>query len=363
MKTTLIYSDELTRYDFGSGHPFRSDRFDSFLKLYEEKLGKNKDFELVKNNELASDEELEKWHSKYYIQAMKAASSGVAMPDLHRFISQDNVNPITGEFPKGIEKGVRAIVKNSILAIDYVQQGKCEKAVSIGGGLHHAKPGYGEGFCVYNDVVIACKCAIEKYDLERVLILDTDAHAGNGTCEGFYSDRKVLFIDLHQRGIYPGTGYADEIGDGEGKGFTVNFPLAAGTSNKAYELIFDEVILPMAREFKPEVVIRYGGSDPHPSDEITQLGLTLDGFKMIGKKVREISGLCNNKAVDLICSGYKPDVLSRVWLSLITSLSGVEIELEEPALGTNIDEKLSETKVLIGEVKENLSPHWKSMKN
>ena len=363
MKTTILYSDELRHYDFGPGHPFRSDRFTSFLKLYEEKLGRNKNFQLVKNNEFALDEELELWHTKGYIEAMKAASTGIGIPNLYRFISQDNVNPITGEFPKGIERGARIIVKNSILAFDFVQKKRSEKAVNIGGGLHHAKSSYGEGFCVYNDVVIATRYAMKKYNLERILILDTDAHAGNGTCEAFYSDPNVLFIDLHQRGIYPGTGFADEIGDGKGKGFTVNFPLAAGTSDKSYEMIFDEIILPLAEEYRPEIVIRYGGSDPHPRDEITELGLHLDGFKMIGRKVREISRLCDNKSVDLICSGYRLDILSKVWLSLITSLSSVEIEFEEPEPEVKSDEMLTETKDLVKKVKENLKPYWKSMKN
>lgn len=363
MKTTIIYSDELKNYDFGPGHPFRSNRFDSFLKLYEEKLGRNKNFELVKNNESASDEEIELWHTRDYIQAMKAASSGITIPNLYRFISQDNVNPITGEFPKDIEKAARTIVKNSILALDFVQKERSEKAVNIGGGLHHAKSNYGEGFCVYNDVVIAAKYAIKKYNLERILILDTDAHAGNGTCEAFYSDPRVLFIDLHQKGIYPGTGFVDEIGNGKGKGFTVNLPLAARTGDKSYEVIFDEIIVPLAEEYKPEIVIRYGGSDPHPGDEITELGLNLDGFKMIGEKVREISKFCDNKSVDLICSGYNPDILSKVWLSLITSLSGMEIELEEPALEVKNGQMLTETKDLVKKVKENLRPYWSSMKN
>jgi acetoin utilization protein AcuC len=363
MKTTILYSDELKNYDFGPGHPFRSDRFTSFLKLWKEKCGENKNFELVKKNELALDEELELWHTKDYIQAMKAASSGITIPNLFRFISQDNVNPMTGEFPKGIEKGARTIVKNSILALDLVQEARSEKAVNIGGGLHHAKSSYGEGFCVYNDVVIAARHALKKYNLGRILILDTDAHAGNGTCEAFYSDPHVLFIDLHQRGIYPGTGFAHEIGEGEGKGFTVNLPLAAGTSDKSYELIFDEVILPLAEEYRPEIVIRYGGSDPHPGDEITELGLSLEGFKMIGEKVREISKLCENKSLDLICSGYKPDVVAKVWLALITSLSGIEIELEEPELEIKSDEMLTETKDIIKEVKENLKPYWRSMKH
>jgi len=362
MKTTIVYSDELKDYDFGPGHPFRSNRFASFWELYQEKLAENKNFELVKNNEPAMDEELELWHTKDYIQTIKAASSGITIPNLPRFISQDNLNPITGEFPKDIEKAARIIVKNSILAFDFVQKERSEKAVNIGGGLHHAKSNYGEGFCVYNDVVIATRYAIKKYSLEKILILDTDAHAGNGTCEAFYSEPNVLFIDLHQRGIYPGTGFIDEIGEGKGKGFTVNLPLAARTGDKSYEVIFDEIILPLAEEYKPEIVIRYGGSDPHPDDEITELGLSLEGFKMIGEKVREISKLCQNKSVDLICSGYKPDILSKVWLSLITSLSGVEVELEEPALEVKSDEMLAETKNLIKKVKENLKPYWKSMK-
>lgn len=358
MKTTLIYSDELKKYDFGAGHPFRSDRFESFLKLYKEKLGKNENFELIKNEEVATDEELELWHDKDYIKAIKSLSAGLTGPALYRYISQDNVNPITGKFPEGIEEAARTIVKNSILCFDCVQQGKGRKAVSIGGGLHHAKSNYAEGFCIYNDVVVSVKYAIEKYNLDRVLVVDTDAHAGNGTSEAFYCSPKVLFIDLHQRGIYPGTGFIDEIGSGEGKGFNVNFPLAAGTSDRAYELIFDEVILPLAEAYRPEIVVRYGGSDPYPGDNITELGLTLDGFKMIAKKVREMSAVCDGKSVDMICSGYKPAALSKVWLTLIASLSSVEINLEDE---TSVDryEMLGETRNLIKRVKENLKPYWK----
>ena len=360
MKTAIIYSEELKNYDFGAGHAFGSDRFENFLKLFKEKLGNNKKFELIKNNELATDEELELWHTKDYIRVLGAASKGLVLANLSRFISQDNRDFRTGNFPKGVEKAARAAVKNSILAVDFVQQQRYEKAVGIGGGLHHAMPSYGEGFCVYNDVVIAVKHAIKKYSLERVLILDTDAHAGNGTSKAFYSDRKVLFIDLHQKGIYPGTGFINEIGEKEGKGFTVNLPLETGTSDRAYELIFDELILPLTKEYRPQMILRYGGSDPYFSDELTSLGLTLDGFKMIGKKVKEMSKLCNNEVVDLICSGYNPDILPKVWLTLIASESGVEIEFEELVPDIK-NQGFSQTKNLIKKLKENLKPYWKSI--
>lgn len=362
MKTIMIYSDELKKYDFGEGHPFRSNRFERFLELFQEKLGKDKRFELKENITLATDEELELWHSRDYIKTMQDASQGKDVSNLFRFISGDNVNPSTKKLPQGIEKGARAVVKNSLLAIDYNQQRKTEKSVSIGGGLHHAMSGYGEGFCVYNDVVIAAKYAIEKYNLKRVLILDTDAHAGNGTCKAFYSDPKVLFVDIHQEGIYPGTGLVDEIGEGKGKGFTVNLPLEAGTGDKAYELIFDEIIFPLAREYKPQMIIRYGGSDPYFDDGLTSLGLTLDGFEMIGKKVRELSReLCENRSVDLLCSGYNLEALPKIWLTLVAAISGVKIDFKESAPDIR-DRKIDETKHLIKKVKGKLAPYWRSIK-
>ena len=278
-----MYSNQLRNYDFGSGHPFRGDRFESFMSYFNKELGKSDKFEVLLNEEAASDDDLELWHTKEYIQAMKRASAGLEVPDLLRYISGDNVNPLTRRFPEGIESAARVAVKNSMLGCELVQEGKYEKVVSIGGGFHHAKPSYGEGFCVYNDVVISAKYAIRKYDLERILILDTDAHAGNGTCEAFYSDPRVLFVDMHQKYIYPGTGYEDEVGEGKGKGYTVNVPLPPYASDMDYKFVFNELIFPLVEKFNPQLVIRNGGSDPHPSDEITQLGLTLKGFRYIGE--------------------------------------------------------------------------------
>lgn len=359
MKTIVIYSNKLKNYDFGEGHPFRSNRFEKFLELFKEKLGKEKSFELKENNSLATEEELELWHTKAYIKVIQESSQGGNVSNLFRFIGTGNVNPFTKKLPLGIEEGARAIVKNSLLAIDYNQQRKAEKVISIGGGLHHAMSDFGEGFCIYNDVVIAAKYAIKKYNLKRVLILDTDAHAGNGTCKAFYSDPKVLFVDIHQEGIYPETGSVDEIGEGKGKGFTVNLPLEAGTGDKAYELIFDEIIFPLAREYKPEMIIRYGGSDPYFDDELTNLGLTLDGFEMIGKKVWELSReLCENRSVDLLCSGYNLEVLPKIWLTLVAAISGVKINFKESAPNIR-DRKITETKNLIEKVKGKLAPYWK----
>ncbi len=359
MKVGIICSDKLKNYDFGPGHPFRGDRFRSFMSYFNTTLGKSGRFEIFLNEDSASNKDLELWHTRDYIQAMQTMSTGKRVSNLLRYLSWDNMNPTTRQFPLGIESAARVIVKNSMIACDLVQDGKFEKAVSIGGGLHHAKPSYGEGFCVYNDVVISVKHAIRKYALERVLILDTDAHAGNGTCQAFYSDPKVLFIDLHQKGIYPGTGYEDEIGEGRGKGYTVNVPLPPYANDEAFKFIFDELIFPLVDKFNPELVIRNGGSDPHPSDEITQLGLTLEGFRYIGKSLREIAKICNDKEVDLICSGYKPQVLSRAWSALISGIAGVDVDLEELSpLRTEETQILEDVTNTVRKVKRKLEPYW-----
>jgi len=362
MKIGILYSNKLKNYDFGPGHPFRGDRFDSFMNYFQKGLNKSGRFEVRMNDELASDKDLLLWHEKDYIQAVRNASRGVNVPNFRRFISGDNVNPMAGEFPRGIEEAARVIVKNAMLACELVQERRFEKVISIGGGLHHAKPRYGEGFCVYNDVVISVKYVIKKYGLERILILDTDAHAGNGTCEAFYSNPKVLFIDIHQKYIYPGTGYENEIGENKGRGFTVNIPLPPSASDESYKFVFNEIVFPLAEEFSPQLIMRNGGSDPHPSDEITQLGLTLEGFRYIGASVREIAKMCDGKEVDLICSGYKPEVLSRAWSALISGLADVNTELQEPfPLKTGKNQMLIETKNVVKKVKRNLQPYWKCM--
>jgi acetoin utilization protein AcuC len=165
--------------------------------------------------------------------------------------------------PGRIEEAARFVVGQAKMACDLIQTGIYKKVISIGGGLHHAKPSYGEGFCLYNDVAFCALHLMQQYELERILILDTDAHAGNGTCEYFYEDARVLFIDLHQNPmtLYPGTGFADQIGHGKGKGFSVNIPLPINAGYDSYQLIFESIVEPITWEFEPQIIIRNGGSD------------------------------------------------------------------------------------------------------
>ncbi|MCM8795393.1 MAG: histone deacetylase, partial [Candidatus Omnitrophica bacterium] len=314
----------------------------------------------------ADDKTLELVHTREYINAIRAASLGRILPDIYRYVSMDNLNPLTGYIPQGIEEGARLVVGTSVLAAELVVEGKFKKAVGIGGGMHHAKQDYGEGFCFYNDVAISIQNLKKKYGLKRILVLDTDAHAGNGVAEIFYTDPEVLFIDIHQdpRTLYPGTGFMEQIGSAKGRGFTINLCLQPQTGNRAYEYIFEEIVFPLTDEFKPEIIIRYGGSDPHYQDPLTSLGMTLAGFKMLGEMVHNLSEeFSDGKAVDLILSGYNLKVLPFAWLALISGLLDLNLDLsglkeESPP---PVDSHLEETKEMVGKLKGYLKRYWRCM--
>jgi acetoin utilization protein AcuC len=361
----ILYREELKEYDFGPGHPFRGDRYEIFIKFLKENLPEDDNYRILQS-EWASDEDLlticSKDYNDFTKDYFKAANMNLSHNYLfNKFHSPDN-RPI-GK-PGKIEEAARLIVGQDKMAADLVQTKTFEKAVSTGGGMHHAKPSYGEGFCIFNDVAFTAKYLIKKYNLKRILILDTDAHAGNGTAEYFYKDPKVLFVDLHQDPLtlYPGTGFVNQIGEGEGKGYTINVPMPPSASDDSYKLVFEEIIQPVTEEFKPEIIIRNGGSDPHFADQLTSLGLTIKGFRMIGEKVREIAKICDDKVIDLIGSGYNKEVLPYAWLALISGLANFKIEVKEPV---TIPERLREdpsfryTKKVIQDVKTNLKDYWR----
>lgn len=360
-KAALVYNPEIKKYSFGKGHPFTSERFEIFVKFLKEKLPNYKDyFEEIKP-EPAKEEDLKLAHSPEYIESMKKASKGIILPNIFQYTTFDNLDPSTGYLPRGIEEATRIAVGTSLTAASLVFENKFKKAIAIGGGLHHAKRNFGEGFCIYNDVVISAKKLL-NWGLKKILILDTDAHAGNGTVEAFFKDGRILFIDIHQdpRTLYPGTGFVNEIGQGKGEGFIVNIPLSPGASDISYQIIFEEIIFPLAKEFKPEIIIRNGGSDSHFGDILTNLGLTLEGFKMVGENVRKLSEICQGKEVDLIASGYNLEILPSAWLSLISGLLDLKIELKEPTKKIPAkDSKLKETKEIIKELKVILKKYWR----
>jgi acetoin utilization protein AcuC len=366
LAVAILYREDLKEYDFGPGHPFRGDRYEVFPAFLRERVSEDDHYRFIKANP-ATDEDLLLICSQDYIDFTRdyyrQAHQGVI--DHVKFGLYQSMDNMPFETPGKLEEAARLIIGQARMGCDLIQKGTFKVAISIGGGMHHAKPGFGEGFCLYNDVAFSARYLLNNYKLERIVILDTDAHAGNGTCEYFYDDPRVLFIDLHQdpHTLYPGTGTASEIGRDKGKGFTCNVPMPPNSGYDSYYRIFGEIVEPLIREFKPQIIIRNGGSDPHPDDGLTDLGLPVKGFQMIGEKVKHLADdMCGGRELDLIASGYNKRVLPYAWLALVSGIAGWNIDVEEPEPATHKfhkDPAYVQAKAVEAEVKNNLRPYWK----
>lgn len=366
MTVAILFRDELKEYDFGPGHPFRGDRYELFPQFLQSRLSPDNYYRILAA-EAATEEDLSKICDLDYIHFnrdyFQAASSGwIAFYEYFtRYQSLDN-KPIGT--PGKLDDAARLIVGQAKMACDLVQSNQFPKVISIGGGMHHAKRRFGEGFCIYNDVAFAALYLIEKYQLERIMVLDTDAHAGNGTSEYFQNNPRVLYVDIHQdpRTIYPGTGFASDIGVDKARGFTVNIPLPVQAGNASYLRAFERVVLPLAYEYHPQIIIRNGGSDPHFDDGLTYLGMTVAGFRAMGEKVRAMAEVCQGKQIDLIASGYNKGVLPYAWLALLSGIADFPCIVEEPVPVPpqfQQDLVLPETEIVLDEVIKYHRDYWK----
>ncbi len=349
MRVAIIYSEKMKEYDLG--HVLTGDRYESFIRLFREKLGDNPVFEIVEPG-YATEADLKLVHTQEYIRRVERCESR---------------DPHDTPLSPGVVRAAKLMAGAGKLAGVLVQSVRFTKAIAIGGGVQHAGRNYEKGFGIFSDVGICVEHLMQNYGLERILILDADAHAGDGIYAIFAGDPRVLFISIHQdpRSLYPGPSYKNPIGEGEGQGYSVNVPLLPGTSDLAYEYVLDSIFVPLAEEFHPQLIIMVDGSDTHFMDRITHMGLTLKGIYMIADKVRQTADrLCQGKVVAFDGSGYdlKGILLPRGWLASICGLTGIEVDLEEPypiPQEHRRDYATLETKGIVQAVKAKLAPYWK----
>jgi acetoin utilization deacetylase AcuC-like enzyme len=224
-----------------------------------------------------------------------------------------------------------------IKATDGVMRGELDSAFAlVRPPGHHAIQSRAMGFCLFNNVAIAAKYAENNYNLERILIVDFDVHHGNGTQETFYSDPKVLYFSTHQYPLYPGTGSIWEMGTGDGEGTTINMPLPAWCGDEEYLQLFQEILVPIARRFQPQLILVSAGYDTHWADQIALMQVSITGFARMVMILKELaSELCQGRLVFTLEGGYNKQALAYSIKATLEALLG-ETVVDDP-IGKSTD--------------------------
>ena len=211
-------------------------------------------------------------------------------------------------------------VGGALAAVDAVLEGGLSSVFcAVRPPGHHALRNRAMGFCIFNNVAVAARYAREK-GVERVLIVDWDAHHGNGTQVAFYDDPSVFYFSTHQWPLYPGTGRAEERGVGAGLGYTLNCPLPPGSGDEEFSRVYDQEFLPVALEYRPELILISAGYDAHELDPLTSLELTTQGYGRLAHRVARLAREVRAPVVALLEGGYSLSALARSVAATIEAL-------------------------------------------
>ena len=268
----------------------------------------------------ASLEEVELIHAPEYISHVKSkAEKGGGWLDPDTLLS-----------PKSYAAALYA-AGGVLVAVEAVMTGEVDNAFAlVRPPGHHAVRDRAMGFCIFNNVAIAARFALRKFNLKRVLIADFDVHHGNGTQDAFYSDPGVLYFSTHQYPFYPGTGWMDETGTGKGEGTTVNFPMAAGWGDDEYLRAFNEVLVPAARRFEPQLILVSAGFDAHWADQLAMMRVSITGFAQMSMILKGLAAeLCQAHLVFTLEGGYNLRVVASSIKATFDALLGSP-EIDDP---------------------------------
>jgi acetoin utilization deacetylase AcuC-like enzyme len=350
-KTAVIFSPIYYQHNPGKDHPESAKRLRAIVnELKRSKLSNSEKVQFVLP-EKASIEDVELVHGIEYIKLVKAVcKSGGGLLDL-----QDTVIS-----PESYEVALYA-VGGTLKAVNLVMEGKSENAFAlVRPPGHHAGKFRALGFCIFNNVAVAAQHLLRKVKLKKVLILDVDAHHGNGTQEAFYETDKVLYISLHEDpSSFPGTGFTDEIGEGEGLGYTVNIPLPFRTDNRVYMKAMKEIVIPIIRQYEPQFMLVSAGFDSHYTDPVGNLSLSASCYGEIYEAIVKLaSDVCGGRLVSVLEGGYRLNFVGRLATMAIARMSGTPYIVKDKIPVANRSVELQALKVL-EEVKKIQRSFWR----
>lgn len=322
----VVWSKDYLGYRWSDDHPMNPTRLDLTMALATD-IGLLAGVELVEPA-AAPDSELLRFHTSAYIEAVKQApSQGPALRDpddvVHGLGSDDN--PV---FPQ-MHEASAMLAGGSLAAAREIASGRARRAVSIGGGMHHAMADWASGFCVYNDAAIAISWLLDN-GFDRIAYIDVDAHHGDGVQAAFLGDPRVLTISLHQHPatLWPNTGWSTEVGTERGEGTSINVPLLPGTADRLWLRAFHAIVPGAIGAFAPQIIVSQCGVDSHREDPLADLALTVDGQNAAFLAMRDLADKhSEGRWLAVGGGGYGlVRVVPRSWTHLIAAALGRDID-------------------------------------
>lgn len=341
MVTGIVYSEKYLEHNPGLGHPERPERLKAIVEGLEKSgLWSSPNVRIIEPNPATSGD-IELAHDPDYVSLVEKLSAVEKSVD--------------GDTPARKNTFQLALLAagGAIEAGRLVMSGEARNAFAlVRPPGHHASRARGGGFCYFNNVAVMIEHMKRDFKLRRIFVLDIDAHHGNGTQDIFNDDPSVLYMSIHQHPLtlYPGTGFADEIGTGEGRGYKVNAPLDPGSGDAEYGAVMQEIFTPLCEQFKPELFAVSAGFDAHADDPLTNLQLTTTAYGWLASLViDQARKLCGGRVVFLLEGGYDPKALSGGVVNIVKAMTGEKFhpptELRRPKI--------------IDEIKQTLAGKWK----
>ena len=355
LKTAVIFHEDFAKYDLGPNHPMRGGRYQHIPEVFEDHaIAAQKSSITFVKPKPAADEFVEAVHGKDYLRYIQKMNEngGALSPD----------TPI----PPGLYDIAKLFAGANILGGRLIAEDVFRRVIVLGLGAHHAGYDFGGGFCMMNDIAVMIEYLRKHYNIKKVLAIDYDAHCGEGTQDLYYRDPDVLCVDLHQdpMTLFPGKGFAYQIGLGKGKGRTINMPFPPGSSDEDYIRAFNEICVPIATEFKPEIIVANGGLDAHFADPLSQLNLSLKGyFRLMTSIVNLSRQLSDDRLILIMGGGFGPGAVPSGWIAMISAMLGIEkINIQEPLEPPEYSEEAGEqSRGMIRKAKTIQKTYWKSL--
>lgn len=322
VKAALVYHEEFLAYDFGGNHALREVRLQLARDLIRAYGLVDGDEELRPSP--APEDAIERVHERAYLDVVRKLGADPRGASYEHGLGTADNPVFAGMYDASVLQAGA-----TLRACEEVASKRRARAFTVGGGFHHAMPGKASGFCILNDIAIGIRTLLDGHGVRRVLYVDIDAHHGDGVQAIFYEDPRVMTISLHEDGhyLFPGSGFTDEIGKGNGEGFAVNVPLPPYTRDVSYLYAFQEIVPPLARAFRPDVIVSQLGADAHYLDPLTHLMLTSETYEAVGRILDELSKeLCGGRWVATGGGGYDLTAVPRAWTLLFSQMAGRRLE-------------------------------------